>query len=103
PAKPLGVRVIRVAEDRDVRVVVRNIVRVDPRNVGDHEVGRIDPVRRREPMLGSTASSLPRMKRSTPHNRIVAIPAADPSTVTASYKRGLSLARAGAFFEAHEA
>jgi len=28
---------------------------------------------------------------------------ADPSTVTASYKRGLSLARAGAFFEAHEA
>ena len=28
---------------------------------------------------------------------------ADPSTVAASYKRGLSLARAGAFFEAHEA
>jgi uncharacterized protein len=43
------------------------------------------------------------MKRSTPHNRIVAMPAADPSTVTASYKRGLQLARAGAFFEAHEA
>jgi uncharacterized protein len=31
------------------------------------------------------------------------MPAADPSTVTASYERGLSLARAGAFFEAHEA
>jgi uncharacterized protein len=31
------------------------------------------------------------------------MPAIDPSTVTASYKRGLSLARAGAFFEAHEA
>jgi uncharacterized protein len=31
------------------------------------------------------------------------MPAADPSTVTASYKRGLQLARAGAFFEAHEA
>jgi predicted metal-dependent hydrolase len=31
------------------------------------------------------------------------MPAADPSTVAASYKRGLSLARAGAFFEAHEA
>jgi predicted metal-dependent hydrolase len=31
------------------------------------------------------------------------MPAADPSTVTASYKRGLELARAGAFFEAHEA
>jgi predicted metal-dependent hydrolase len=31
------------------------------------------------------------------------MPAADPSTVTASYKRGLGLARSGAFFEAHEA
>jgi predicted metal-dependent hydrolase len=31
------------------------------------------------------------------------MPAADPSTVTSSYKRGLALARAGAFFEAHEA
>src|SRR3954471_20545213 len=31
------------------------------------------------------------------------MPATDPSTVTASYKRGLSLARAGAYFEAHEA
>ena len=31
------------------------------------------------------------------------MPTPDPSTVTASYKQGLSLARAGAFFEAHEA
>jgi predicted metal-dependent hydrolase len=31
------------------------------------------------------------------------MPAADPSTVTASYKHGLALARSGAFFEAHEA
>ena len=31
------------------------------------------------------------------------MPAADPNTVTASYKRGLALARSGAFFEAHEA
>ena len=31
------------------------------------------------------------------------MPAADPSTVTASYKCGLALAQAGAFFEAHEA
>ena len=30
------------------------------------------------------------------------MPAADPSTVTASYNRGLALARAGEFFEAHE-
>jgi predicted metal-dependent hydrolase len=31
------------------------------------------------------------------------MPAADPSTVTDFYKRGLALARSGAFFEAHEA
>jgi uncharacterized protein len=31
------------------------------------------------------------------------MPDADPSTVEASYKRGLSLARSGSFFEAHEA
>jgi hypothetical protein len=46
---------------------------------------------------------LPRTKRSTPHNRIVAIPAAESSSVTSFYKRGLELAHAGAFFEAHEA
>jgi predicted metal-dependent hydrolase len=31
------------------------------------------------------------------------MPAHDPSTVTAFYKRGLALARAGSYFEAHEA
>ena len=31
------------------------------------------------------------------------MPASDDSTVTAEYKRGLELARAGSFFEAHEA
>jgi predicted metal-dependent hydrolase len=31
------------------------------------------------------------------------MPSADPSTVERSYKRGLELARSGAFFEAHEA
>ena len=31
------------------------------------------------------------------------MPGTDPSTVTSSYKRGIALARAGEFFEAHEA
>jgi predicted metal-dependent hydrolase len=31
------------------------------------------------------------------------MPALDPSTVAASYKRGLALARAGSYFKAHEA
>src|SRR5258706_16232458 len=52
---------------------------------------------------GKSASSLPRMKRSTPHRRIVAMPEPDVSTVDGSYQHGLELSRAGRFFEAHEA
>ena len=47
----LRVGVVRVTEDRHVGVVVGDIVRVDPRDVGDHEVGSLDPVRRLEAML----------------------------------------------------
>src|SRR4051794_13436909 len=49
------------------------------------------------------ASSLPRVNRSTPHNRIVAIPTTDHSTVEREYQRGLALARRAAWFDAHEA
>src|SRR5438132_1421822 len=52
---------------------------------------------------GRSASSLPRMNRSTPHNRIVAMPRRDDSTVDTDYKHGLELARSGEFFAAHEA
>src|SRR5882724_8698615 len=51
---------------------------------------------------GRIASSLPRMKRSTPHSKIVAMGDLDVTTVTTCYERGLALARRGAFFEAHE-
>lgn len=47
----LGVGVIRVAEDRHVGVVVRHVVRIDARNVGDHEIGWPDPVCCLEAML----------------------------------------------------
>src|SRR3954463_2766137 len=52
---------------------------------------------------GSAASSFPRMKRSTPHSRIVAMPEANATTVEDAYQHGLALARAGRFFDAHEA
>src|SRR6266700_1204063 len=52
---------------------------------------------------GTTASSLPRMKRSTPSSRIVAMSDRDVTTVDRDYQRGLELARGGEFFEAHEA
>jgi len=47
-----GVGVVREAQNRDVRVVVRDILRVDARDVRDHEIGRLDPIRRLEAMLG---------------------------------------------------
>ena len=50
-AQPGGVRVVRVAEDRDVRIGLRDVVGVDARDVRDHEVGRLDAVRGHEPML----------------------------------------------------
>jgi predicted metal-dependent hydrolase len=43
------------------------------------------------------------MKRSTPHSRIVAMPEANATTVDGAYQHGLELARAGRFFDAHEA
>jgi len=43
------------------------------------------------------------MKRSTPHSKIVAMPEPDTNIVEPSYQQGLRLARAGSFFEAHEA
>src|SRR2546421_9171646 len=51
---------------------------------------------------GSSASSLPRMNRSTPQSRIVAMDERDVSTVAERYQQGLALARSGEFFEAHE-
>lgn len=50
-AQSLRVRVVRVPQDRHVRVVVRDVVRVDPRDVRDHEIGWLDPVCRLEAML----------------------------------------------------
>ena len=50
-SQSLRVGVVRVAQDRHVGVVVRDIICVDPRDVGDHEIGCLDPVSRLEAML----------------------------------------------------
>ena len=47
----LRVGVIRVAENRHVGVAVRDVVRIDSRDVGNHEVGWLDPVCCLEAML----------------------------------------------------
>ena len=45
------VGVIRVTENRDIRVRLRNVYSVDARDVRDHEIGRLDAVDRHETML----------------------------------------------------
>ena len=57
--QPLGVGVVRVAQYRHVRVGVCDVVRVDPRDVGDHKIGWLDPVRRLEAMLWQKRLELP--------------------------------------------
>jgi len=51
--------VVRVAENRHIREVVRDVFRVDARDVRDHEIGRLDPIRGFEAMLGQERLELP--------------------------------------------
>ena len=46
PLKAGLVRVVRVAQDRDVRPGVHDLLRLDARDVGDDEIRRIDAVAR---------------------------------------------------------
>ena len=55
----LRVGVVRVAENRHVGIVLRDIVRVDARDVGDHEIGWFDSVRGLEAMLRQHRLELP--------------------------------------------
>ena len=50
-AEPGRVRVVREAEDRDVRIGVRDLLRLDPRDVADDEIGRVDAVGRDQVVL----------------------------------------------------
>ena len=47
-----GVCVVRITQNRHVREVLGDIARVDPRDVRDHEIRWLDPVRGLEAMLG---------------------------------------------------
>jgi hypothetical protein len=55
----LRVGVIRIAEYRHVGVVVGDVVCVDARNVGDHEIGWLNPIGRLEAMLRQEGLELP--------------------------------------------
>ena len=49
--QPGGVLVVRETEERHIGEVLGDVVGVDPRDVGDHEVGRFDSIGGHEPML----------------------------------------------------
>ena len=49
--QPRSVRVVGEPEHRDVGEAVGDVVRIDPRDVGDHEIGRLDTVGGLEAML----------------------------------------------------
>ncbi len=53
------VRVVRVPDDRNVGPGVDDLLRLDPRDVRDHEIGRSDAVARHEPVPGKQALELP--------------------------------------------
>src|SRR5581483_630190 len=54
-----GVGVVGVAEDRHVREPVGDLLRLDARDVDDHEIGRVGVVDRDEVMLGQERFELP--------------------------------------------
>src|SRR5438128_6657434 len=52
------VGVVREAEQRHVRIVVRDVRRIDPRHVCDHQLGRVGAVRGNETMTGERGLQL---------------------------------------------
>ena len=51
-AQSRGVGVVREAEDRHLRIRLDDVVRIDPRNVADDQIGRLDGVGGHEVMPG---------------------------------------------------
>ena len=49
--EPGRVRVVRKAENRHIGIAVRDVVRIDPCDVGDHKIGWLDTVGGLEAML----------------------------------------------------
>ena len=69
PTKTVSVGVVREAEQRHVRKVLRDVVRVDPRDVHDHEIGRIHAFHRDEPVARKKSLQLAAEKEVDPHKQ----------------------------------
>ena len=68
-AQPGRVRVVREAEQRHVREVLGDVVRVDPSDVGDDDVRRIDALGRDETMRGEKRLQLAAKEEVDPYEQ----------------------------------
>lgn len=68
-SKSGGVGVIREAEERHVGEGFGDILGVDARDVGDHEIGRLDALGRDEPVSGKTPLQLAAEKEVDPYEQ----------------------------------
>lgn len=106
PAQPRGVGMVRIAEDRDIRIRVRNLVRIDPRNVRDHQIRTVGAIDGDQVMALQENIQLAPEKEVDPDQqdrghtgRITPLRCYGRSL---SLERGLELIRSGEFFAAHE-
>jgi uncharacterized protein len=102
--QPRRVRVIREAEDRRFREGVGDLVRINPGDVRDHEIGRVDTVRRHEMMARQRRFELSAEEEIDPgqQDRRHAAFEGNTPAVEDGLLRGIEQMRRGEFFEAHE-
>ncbi len=91
-----------------MRPRVHDLVGVDARDVGDHEVGRVDAVRGDQVVIGEQPLELPPEEEVDPrkqdgrHGPNLAASAPAANTPAMGLAEGLELIRAGEYFAAHE-
>jgi hypothetical protein len=108
PLQAGAVGVVREAEDRDVRPLVDDLLRLDARDVGDHEIRLVDAVARDQAMSRQKPLELAAEVQIDPdeqdrrHKATLAPPTDADNRAAMGLERGLELIRAGEYFEAHE-
>jgi predicted metal-dependent hydrolase/8-oxo-dGTP pyrophosphatase MutT (NUDIX family) len=102
--QPRRVRVVREAEDRRFRKGVGDLVRINPGDVRDHEIGRVDTVRRHEVMARQRCFELSAEEEIDPSQQDRRHTAFEGNTpaVEDGLAKGLAQIQHGEYFEAHE-
>jgi predicted metal-dependent hydrolase len=99
--------VVREADDGDLGPRVDDLLRVDARDVGDHELRSVDAVRgdqampRQKPLKLAPEEEVDPNQQDRCHSSTLAA-VADTDNRLVTLERGLQLIRAGEYFEAHE-